>query len=56
MADAFKEQFYSDAQAYSSTPQGLYDYRKDNQFYTKTAKEIFDKELEQRKKEFTQSD
>ncbi|MBR9702248.1 HD domain-containing protein [Candidatus Pacearchaeota archaeon] len=52
VADAFKKQFYSDAKAYDSTPEELYNFRKKNKFYTKTARRIFEKELEMRKKEF----
>ncbi len=51
MADAFKEQFYSDAKAYGKTPRELYEFRKNNKFFTKTAKELFAKELEKRRKE-----
>lgn len=50
--DAFKEQFYVDVSYYKKTPKEIYDFRKNNKFYTKTAKAIFDKELEERKKEF----
>jgi len=52
LSDAFKEQFYSDVKAYHNTPQNQYNYRLNNKFYTKTAKNIFYKELNQRKKEF----
>jgi HD superfamily phosphodiesterase len=53
LSDAFKEQFYNDVKAYNSTPQRTYEFRKKNTFYTKSAKELFDKELEERKKEIT---
>ncbi len=52
LADAFKEQFYMDCKKYNLTREALYDIRKNNKFYTKIAKTIFDKELEKRKKEF----
>ena len=52
LADAFKKQFYADVEAYKTTPEKLYKFRKDNKFYTKTAKLIFDRELENRKEEF----
>jgi hypothetical protein len=50
LSDVFKKQFYSDIKAYKKTPEKLYDFRKDNQFYTKTAKIIFNKELKKEKK------
>lgn len=53
LSDAFSEQFYSDLKHYGNTPEEGYNYRKkSNQFYTKTGQEIFDKEMENRKKEF----
>lgn len=52
MSDAFKEQFYSDAKSYNKTPKQNYEFRKRNKFYTNTAKQIFFKELEKRRKEF----
>ena len=55
LSDAFKEQFYSDAKKYKRTLEELYKFRKNNQFYTKTARIIFDKELEKRKKEFSKN-
>ena len=52
LSDSFKEQFYSDCKSHGITPEKNYNYRKMNKFYTKVAREIFDKELEKRKKEF----
>lgn len=52
MADAFKEQFYSDVKSYNTTPEKMYTFRKKNVFYTKTAKGLFERELEKRRKEF----
>ena len=52
MSDAFEEQFYSDVKVYETTPEKLYEFRKKNKFYTKTARRIFEKELESRRKEF----
>jgi len=52
MSDAFREQFYSDVKSYGNTPEQLYQFRKKNDFYTKSAKVIFINELEQRRKEF----
>lgn len=48
LADTFREQFYSDCKAYKLKPKMLYDIRKNNKFYTKTAKEIFNNNLEGR--------
>ncbi|MFH0836025.1 MAG: HD domain-containing protein [Candidatus Micrarchaeota archaeon] len=53
LSDAFREQFYSDVEAYKTTPGDHYNFRKRNQFYTKTARIIFDEELEKRRKEFS---
>ncbi|MFH1240469.1 MAG: HD domain-containing protein [Candidatus Diapherotrites archaeon] len=52
MSDSFKEQFYSDVKEYKTTPEKLYQFRKQNRFYTKTAKKLFKTEIEKRKKEF----
>ncbi len=53
LSDCFREQFYSDCKAYGTTPESNYEFRKkNNRFYTKTAGEIFEKEMEDRKKEF----
>lgn len=51
LSDIFKEQFYGDCKAYNLNPKTLYKIRKNNKFYTKTAKIIFNKELEKRRKE-----
>lgn len=51
LADLFKEQFYTNAKDYNKTPQEFYNIRKDNKFYTKTAKNIFDQELKNRAEE-----
>jgi len=51
LSDAFKKQFYSDVKAYKITPEKNYNFRiKDNNFYTKTAKDIFLKKMKERKK------
>jgi len=55
LSDAFKEQFYGDCEAYNLSPKKLYTIRKNNKFYTKTANNIFRKELEKRKKSFQKS-
>lgn len=52
VADAFKEQFESDVESYDTTPEKLYEFRKENEFYTATARKIFNRELEERKIEF----
>lgn len=42
LSDAFSEQFYSDVKAYNTTAEKHYNFRiKDNQFYTRTAVEIY---------------
>lgn len=51
MADAFKKPFWSEVKAYHQTPRGLYNVRKKNVFYTKSAKQIFRRELNKRLKE-----
>ncbi|MFA5127491.1 MAG: HD domain-containing protein [Patescibacteria group bacterium] len=52
LSDAFKKQFYSDAKAYKLPPGKLLVFRmNDNVFYTKTAKNIFIKEIGMRGKE-----
>lgn len=52
LSDAFNEQFYSDVKAYKTTAKEHYNFRKNNRFYTKTARIIFNKELDERRKEF----
>jgi hypothetical protein len=48
----FREQFYSDAKSYKNSPKENYEIRKkDDKFYTKTAKEIFEREMRKREKE-----
>lgn len=52
LTDSFKEQFYSDAKIYKVVPEVNYGWRiKNNKFYTKTAREIFEKEMKKRLKE-----
>jgi len=51
LSDTFKEPFYSDMKSYGKTFEEHFAYRGKNQFYTKTAKKIFEKELEARKRE-----
>jgi HD superfamily phosphodiesterase len=47
-----KKEFYSDCKSYRITPEANYNYRiKDNYFYTKTAQDIFSKQMEERRKE-----
>lgn len=52
MSDATKIQFYSDAEFYSVSPQVVYDFRMKNKFYTITARKFFEKEMENRRREF----
>lgn len=52
LSDAFKKQFYSDAMAYQQKEEDFYLYRlNSNKFYTKSAKAIFLKQMNLRKKE-----
>ena len=53
LSDIFKEPFYADAKYYKKTPKQLLEFRKQNHFYTKTARAVFDRELEKRAKEIT---
>lgn len=53
LSDIFKETFYEDARQYNMTPKENYDFRKENKFYTKTARIIFDRELNKRRKEIS---
>ena len=52
VSDAFPEQFRSDIKSYRVTPRQLFNFRRKNDFYTKTARDIFVNELEARKKEY----
>jgi len=52
LSDAYKNSFYSDAKNYSVSPIDLYKYRlANNNFYTKIAKKIFQREINKRRKE-----
>ena len=51
LSDIFKEQFYEDYKNYKTSPEDNLNFRKNNNFYTKTAKGIFNKELKKRKEE-----
>jgi hypothetical protein len=51
LADIFKEPFYADAKYYKKTLKELLEFRKQNRFYTKTARAIFDRESEKRERE-----
>lgn len=51
LSDTFKEQFYKDCKEYKLSPKSLYEIRKNNRFYTKTARTIFKKELAKRRRE-----
>lgn len=51
LSDVFQEQFYSDAKEYNLLPEKLYYIRRDNKFYTETARQIFHTELIQRAQE-----
>lgn len=45
LSDAFKEQFKSDMKFYKVSRESLYDFRKNNKFYTKIAMDIFNREI-----------
>ena len=52
LSDAYKKQFNSDIKAYNTTAEKLHNFRiRDNNFYTKTAENIFIKLMKKRKKE-----
>jgi len=51
LSEVFKVSFANDLKAYQQTPQGLYNFRMKNKFYTKTAAKIFKQELAKRKEE-----
>lgn len=51
LSDVFKKQFYTDAKEYKCSDEEQLELRRKNKFYTKTAQEIFDKELKKREKE-----
>lgn len=51
LSDTYKESFYSDVKSYDSTPQQTFDFRSKNKFFTDTARGIFKKHLEERKRE-----
>lgn len=55
LADSFRDQFFADCKEYNLKPEALYNIRKNNKFYTETARKIFNKELEKRRKEFSTS-
>jgi len=48
LSDCFKEQFECDMKSYKLSKEKLYNFRKDNKFYTKVAEEIFNREIEKR--------
>jgi hypothetical protein len=51
LAESLKDQFYNDIKSYGVSPEEGYKFRMNNQFYTKTATEIFEKEMKKRAKE-----
>lgn len=52
LSDAYKEAFYADCRAYGKDIRDFWKFRmKSNRFYTKTAKTLFLKMMEERKKE-----
>ncbi len=51
LSDILKDQFWSDIKVYQVNSAEHFELRKLNKFYTKTAQNIFDRELKKRKKE-----
>lgn len=51
LSDVFKKQFWTDVKKYKADPKEQYEFRRLNKFYTKTARDVFEKELNKRKKE-----
>lgn len=51
LSDVFKKQFWTNVEEYNVSPKEQYEFRKVNKFYTKTAQDIFIRELNNRKKE-----
>jgi len=51
LSDIFKEPFYTDVKQYKITTRQLFNIRKENKFYTKTARLIFKRELARREQE-----
>jgi|GEM_PF-600162 len=48
LSDVFADQLYSDAKSYNRTPREVLEFRKSNIYFTKTAQEIFAKEVKSR--------
>ena len=51
LSDIFKEPFYEDVKQYKITAKENLEIRKENKFYTKTARIIFNRELAKRERE-----
>lgn len=51
LTDVFSEQFYGDCKDYGLSPEALFNIRKNNMFYTETARKIFAEELGKRRTE-----
>lgn len=51
LADVYKQSFYSDIKAYGTMPEDHLNFRSKNTFYTKTARNIFERLLKKREKE-----
>jgi len=56
LSDTYKESFYSDVKSYNSTSRKNWEFRSKNTFYTKTAREIFEKQLNERLKEIEEAE
>jgi len=55
LSDIFREPFYEDVRQYKITAKENLEIRKENKFYTKTARIIFNKELIERRQEIKNS-
>lgn len=51
LSDTYKKSFYSDINSYNTTPQDALKFRSQNTFYTQTAKQIFKREIDARRRE-----
>ena len=51
LSDVFRDNFYAESKAYGNNLESHLEIRSRNKFFTKTAREIFDHELAERKRE-----
>lgn len=45
LSDTYQESFFSDVKSYGNDPMQTYEFRSQNKFFTKTANDVFQKEL-----------